>query len=91
MNPIKNELQNSIIGNGQDGNTSQLKNVQNFLRGNVQAGERPEEQKHIKSEEEAFLIGYAEKESLFFLMKFQKNYLLAKEQSKEFTVLITTV
>lgn len=56
MKHIKDELQNIIIGNGQDGQTSQLKKVQNFLRGNANAGSKSEEQKYFKSQEESLLI-----------------------------------
>jgi len=44
MKLIKHELQNIIIGNGQDGQISQVKKVQDFLRGNADAGSKPEEQ-----------------------------------------------
>jgi hypothetical protein len=66
MKDIKHELQSIIIGNGQDGSTSQLKKVHNFLTGNEKAGSKPEKQKHLKSKEEQLLIGYAKKENLFF-------------------------
>jgi hypothetical protein len=49
MKGIKHELQSIIIGNGQDGNSSQLKKVQNFLRGNAQASSKPQEQEYLKS------------------------------------------
>lgn len=66
MKNIKYELQNIIIGNGQNGSTSQLKKVQNFLRGNANAGSKSEEQKHLKSEEESLLIDFAVKENLIY-------------------------
>lgn len=66
MKNIRDELQNIIIGNGQDGQISQLKKIQNFLRGNANAGSKSEEQKRFKSEEESLLIDYALKEKLFF-------------------------
>lgn len=59
MKHIKNELQSIIIGNGQNGQISQLKEIQNFLRGNANAGSKPEEQKHLKSEEKSLLINYS--------------------------------
>jgi len=52
MKNIKDELQNIIIGNGQDGYSSQLKKIQDFLRGNANASSKPEEQKHFNGEEE---------------------------------------
>ena len=66
MNQVKDELQNIIIGDGQVGQISQLKKIQNFLRGNANAGSKPEKQKRIKSEETALLIDYALKENLIF-------------------------
>lgn len=47
MKKIKDELQNIIIGNGQDGQSSQLKKIQDFLRRNENAGSKSEEQKHL--------------------------------------------
>ena len=66
MKHIKYELQSIIIGNGQDGQSSKLKKIQDFLRGNANAGSKPEEQKHLKSEEESLLIDLAKKEGLIF-------------------------
>ena len=66
MKHIKDELQNIIIGNGQDGQSSQLKKIQDFLRGNANAGSKLEEQKYLKSEEESLLIDYALRENLMF-------------------------
>jgi len=63
---IKDELQNIIIGDGQTGNTSQLKKTQNFLRRNAQTGIRIENKKFIKSEEEVILIEFARRENLFY-------------------------
>ena len=42
MKHIKYELQNIIIGNGQDGETSQLKKIEDFLRGNENTGSKSE-------------------------------------------------
>lgn len=58
MKSIKDELQHIIIGNGQDGQNSQLKKTQNFLRGNAVTGSKSKEQKHLKSEEESALINF---------------------------------
>lgn len=66
MKNLKNELQYIINGNGQIGDTSQLKKTQNFLRGNAQTGFGTEKQKPIKSEEESRLIAFAEQENLFY-------------------------
>lgn len=66
MKHIKDELQNIIIGNGQDGQGSQLKKIQDFLRRNENAGSKSEKQKHLKSEEESLLINYALSEHLIF-------------------------
>jgi hypothetical protein len=66
MKNIKDELQNIIIGNGQDGFSSQLKKIQDFLRGNANASSKPEEQKHLKSKEKSLLIDYALKENVLF-------------------------
>ncbi|WP_165500381.1 hypothetical protein [Pedobacter psychroterrae] len=52
MKDIKHELQGIIIGNGQDGSTSQFKKVHDFLRENEKTGSKPEKQKYLKSEEE---------------------------------------
>lgn len=66
MKHIKDELQSIIVGNGQDGCTSQLKKVHDFLRGNATTGSKPEEQKYLKSEEEQLLIEFSQKENLTF-------------------------
>lgn len=42
MKHIKDELQNIIIENGQDGQNSQLKKIEDFLIGNENAGSKPE-------------------------------------------------
>jgi len=51
MKNIHDELQHLIIGNGQIGNTGQLKKTQNFLRRNAQTGFGTEKQKPLKDEE----------------------------------------
>ncbi len=55
MAPIKHELQSIIIGNGQNGNSSHLKKVQSFLRGNAKTSSKSEKQERLKSEEESLL------------------------------------
>lgn len=66
MKHLKYELQSIIIGDGQNGDRSQLKKVHNFLRGNAQTGPKPEKQKCLKSEEETLLIDFAQRENLIF-------------------------
>jgi hypothetical protein len=66
MAPIKYELQSIIIGNGQDGNSSQLKKNHNFLRRNAEASSEPKKQKRLKSEEESLLIDFALKENFIY-------------------------
>jgi len=63
---IKDELQNIIVGNGQDGQSSQLKKIQDFLGRNENAGSKSEKQKHLKSEEESLLINFALSEHIMF-------------------------
>jgi len=78
MNHIKYELQSIIIGNGQNGDTSKLKKVHNFLRGNAQASSKPEEQKYLKSEEESLLIDFATKENLIFLVEISEDLFISE-------------
>ncbi len=66
MESVKDELQNIIIGDGQVGSSSKLKQVQNFLRRNARSGQGFKKQKHLKSEEENCLISFATAESLFY-------------------------
>ena len=75
MKDIKHELQGIIIGNGQDGSTSQL---HDFLRGNEKTGSKPEKQKYLKSEEEQFLISFAEKEKLFFSAEISEDHFISE-------------
>lgn len=55
MKNIKHELQVIIIGNGQDGSTSQLKKAHDFLRGNEKASSKPPGQQCLKSEEKIYI------------------------------------
>jgi len=66
MNKIKDELQRIIFGNGQDGQTSQLKKVQRFLNTNAETSIATKKQQQLKSEETARLLAFAEKESFFY-------------------------
>ncbi|MBE9601129.1 hypothetical protein [Pedobacter sp. MC2016-24] len=78
MKQIKDELQTIIIGNGQDGFTSQLKKVHNFLRGNEKTGSKLEEQKRLKSEEEQLLISFAQEENLIFSDAISDNLFISE-------------
>ena len=66
MKHIQDELQNIILGDEQIGRDSQLKKIQNFLRGYAETSVVPEKQQRVKNEEEAALIGFATAENLFY-------------------------
>ena len=78
MKDIKHELQSIIIGNGQNGSTSQLKKVHDFLRGHEKTGSKPEKPKYLKSEEEQLLISFAEKEKLFFSAEISEDLFISE-------------
>lgn len=78
MRTIKNELQDIIFGNGQKGDTSQLKRTQDFLRRNAQTGGASEKQKYLKSEEEKRLIAYAQSEKLLFPYKISEDTFISE-------------
>lgn len=78
MKDIKHELQGIIIGNGQDGSTSQLKKVHDFLRGNEKTGSKSEKQKYLKSEEEQRLISFAKNEKLFFSAEISEDLFISE-------------
>lgn len=73
MKNIKDELQNIIIGDGSLGSTSQLKEVQNFLRRNEKASIRSKKQKYLKSEETIGLINFAIEKKLLFLEEISED------------------
>ncbi|MDY0904339.1 hypothetical protein [Pedobacter sp. CFBP9032] len=73
MKNIKDELQNIIIGDGSLGSTSQLKEVQNFLRRNEKASVRSKKQKYLKSEETIGLINFAIEKKLLFLEEISED------------------
>lgn len=73
MKNIKDELQNIIIGDGSLGSTSQLKEVQNFLRRNEKASIRSKKQKYLKSEETIGLINFANEKKLLFLEEISED------------------
>lgn len=56
MRDVKSELQNIIYGNGQIGDQSQLREIQNFLRGYACSGQGSEKQERLKSEEEKLIL-----------------------------------
>jgi len=58
MEISKNELQNIILGNEQNGAGSQLKTAQSFLRRYAQASSTAEKQQRFKDQETtALLVG----------------------------------
>ncbi|TYR37844.1 hypothetical protein FXV77_00720 [Sphingobacterium phlebotomi] len=56
MKDVKSELQNIICGNGQVGDQSQLRKIQNFLRIHACTGQESEKQERLKSEEEKLVV-----------------------------------
>ncbi len=66
MKRIKDELQHIIFSNGPIGQADNLKKTQNFLRGYAKTGFDAKKQQQLKSEEEAALIYFAQKEGLFY-------------------------
>ena len=66
MNKIKDELQRIIFGNGPDGQKSQLKKVQRFLRTNAGTSLAAEKQQQFKSEETPRLLAFAQQEDLLY-------------------------
>jgi hypothetical protein len=66
MNKIKDELQYIIFGDGQDGQTSQLKKVQRFLSTNAETSFTTEKQQQFKIEEAAKLLAFVKQENLFY-------------------------
>jgi len=66
MKNIKDELQNIILGDEQVGSGSQLKKIQNFLRGYAETSVSSEKQQRFKDEETAALIAFATEQGLFY-------------------------
>jgi hypothetical protein len=66
MNKIKDELQHIIFGDGQKGQTSQLKKIQHFLSTNAGASLAAEKHQQFKSEETARLLVFAEQKGLLY-------------------------
>lgn len=67
MKNIKDELQNIILGDEQIGSDSQLKKVQNFLKGYAETSISTKEQQCFKDEETAAFITFAKAENLFYI------------------------
>ena len=65
MTGIKYELQRIIFGNGQIGNASKLKAVQNFLRGNAEICYGSQDKKQLRKKEEELLLDFASIQNLF--------------------------
>jgi hypothetical protein len=59
MKNIKDELQNTILGDGEAGSKNRLKKVQIFLRRYAEASSSTQKQQHFKSEETVRLINFA--------------------------------
>ncbi len=78
MRHIKNELQNIIIGNGQDGQNSQFKKVCDFLSRHAKTSSKFKEQKHLKSEEDSRLIEFAFAENLFFFGRIDEDLFISE-------------
>ena len=66
MKNIKDELQNIILGDDQNGTGGQLKKAQSFLRRYAQASIPTKKHQHFKNEEAAALIAFAKEEGLFY-------------------------
>ncbi|SEO99293.1 hypothetical protein [Mucilaginibacter sp. OK283] len=73
MKPIKDELQNIILGDEPAGQASKLKKVQSFLRSNASTSLTAKEQQRIKSKETAALLIFGEREDLFYLPAIQQG------------------
>lgn len=56
MKNIKYELQHIIQGDGEQGNSSLIKTIQNFLRRNEKTSAKYSQKKLLKNEEEKCLI-----------------------------------
>lgn len=83
MRPIKNELQSIIIGNGQDGQNSQLEKVCDFLSRNAKTSPKFKEQKHLKSEEDTRLIEFALAENLFFSGRISQDLFISERAEQK--------
>lgn len=77
MKRIKDELRNIIIGNGQLGNTSQIKKIQNFLRRYAETSVGTKNKKYLKSEEEINLIDFAKGENLLDILNISEDLFIS--------------
>lgn len=83
MKNIKNELQNIITGDGQDGNQKLVKTVQSILRTNAKSGKFSSYKKPLKSEEEIFLRQIIESENLYYNQDIsEENYIAEGSEQK---------
>lgn len=83
MKNIKYELQHIIQGDGEQGNPSLIKTIQNFLRRNEETSTKYSQKKLLKSEEEKCLIDFITENSLFYSAPIeQKNYIAEGAEQK---------
>jgi len=78
MKDIKDELQNIILRDGPIGSSSQLKQVQHFLRENAKPSQGIEKQKYFKNEEEKRLINFATQHSLLYLDEIDERMFISE-------------
>ncbi|MBW4890957.1 hypothetical protein KXQ82_14615 [Mucilaginibacter sp. HMF5004] len=60
MQNIKDELQRIILGDGPEGQASNLQKVRHFLNSNEETSIATEKQQQLKSEETARLLAFAD-------------------------------
>ncbi|TJZ49416.1 hypothetical protein FAZ15_22220 [Sphingobacterium olei] len=77
MRYVKSELQIIIYGNGQIGDQSQLRKIQDFLRGYACSGQGSEKQERFKSEEEKLLLA-AEKSNFFYAQDIDESLFISE-------------
>lgn len=83
MKNIKYELQHIIQGDGEQGNPSLIKTIQNFLRRNEKTSAKYSQKKLLKSEEEKCLINFITENSLFYSAPIEeKNYIAEGAEQK---------
>lgn len=83
MKNIKYELQHIIQGDGEQGNSSLIKTIQNFLRRNEKTSAKYSQKKLLKSEEEKCLINFITENSLFYSAPIEeKNYIAEGAEQK---------
>lgn len=77
MKDVKSELQNIICGNGQVGDQSQLRKIQNFLRSHACTGQESEKQERLKSEEEKLIVN-VEGFNFFYTQDIDENLFISE-------------